>query len=36
MKEYLTHWQFWVAVVLVAVTVNYVWTKFLGKQGQLA
>lgn len=35
MREYLFHWQFWVAVILVAVITNYVWSRFLGGKGQL-
>lgn len=31
---YLGHWQFWFAVVAVAVVVNYLYNRFTGK-GQL-
>lgn len=31
MKEYLTHWQFWAAVILVVLAGNWAWHKFLGK-----
>jgi hypothetical protein len=29
--EYIGSWQFWLAVVVVAVAVNYLWQKFGGK-----
>jgi len=31
MPEYLTHWQFWAAVVVVALVVNYLYNNFTGK-----
>lgn len=31
MKEYLTHPGFWVAVIVVAVIINWAWNKFTGK-----
>lgn len=36
MLQYVTQWHFWVAVVIVAVIVNYVWTHFLGGKGNIA
>lgn len=33
--EYLRHWQFWMAVIVVAVVVNYAWSMFLKKSGKL-
>jgi len=33
-KEYLGHWQFWLAVIVVALVTNWAWNKFTGK-GQL-
>lgn len=35
MKEYLFHWQFWVAVVLVAFLTNWAYNRFFGGKGQL-
>lgn len=34
MTNYLTQPGFWLAVVAVAVVVNFLWTKF-GKQGKI-
>jgi hypothetical protein len=35
MTEYLGSWHFWVAVIIVAVVVNWVWVKFLSGKGKL-
>lgn len=32
--EYINKWHFWVAVIIVAVVVNWAWIKFLGGKGQ--
>lgn len=29
--SYLTQWQFWAAVIAVALVVNYVYNRFTGK-----
>lgn len=34
--QYITQWHFWVAVLVVAVVINYVWKKFLGGKGNIA
>lgn len=34
MREYLTHWQFWASVVIVALIVNFVWGRYMGGKGQ--
>jgi hypothetical protein len=35
-KEYLFHWQFWAATILVALAVNWFWNKYVAKgSGQL-
>lgn len=31
MKEYLGHWQFWVAVTLVVLVGNWAWHRFAMK-----
>lgn len=31
MIAYLTNWQFWAAVIVVALAVNWAWTRFTGK-----
>lgn len=33
--HYLKEPAFWVAVVIVAVIVNFIWMKFFGKAGKL-
>lgn len=33
--EYLRHWQFWLAVTVVAVAVNFLWGMFTRSRGQL-
>jgi hypothetical protein len=35
MHEYLFHWQFWVAVILVAFISNWMYDKFTGSTKQL-
>jgi hypothetical protein len=35
MKEYLMSPAFWVAVIIVALVVNFAWTKFAGGKGKL-
>lgn len=29
--QYITSWHFWVAVVIVAVVINFIYNKFTGK-----
>lgn len=31
MAEYLTHWQFYVAVAIAAIVVNFIWRMVTGK-----
>lgn len=31
MMQYITHWQFWAAVLIVALVMNWVYNKFTGK-----
>lgn len=35
MKEYLFHWEFWAAVVAVALVVNWGYDRFFGGKGKL-
>jgi hypothetical protein len=35
MKEYLFHWQFWAAVILVALITNWAYARFFGGKGNL-
>lgn len=35
MREYLGHPAFWLSVVVVAVIVNFLWMKLMGKGGKL-
>jgi hypothetical protein len=35
MPEYLVHWQFWFAVIIVALVVNWAWAKFYPGKGKL-
>jgi len=35
MPEYLMNWQFWFAVVVVALIVNWAYARFFGGQGKL-
>lgn len=31
MLEYIRQWQFWFAVIVVSLIVNYFWNRFTGK-----
>lgn len=35
MSEYLMKWEFWFAVVIVALVVNFLWKKFFDGKGKL-